>query len=497
MATFLRQQMLSPARLSWFCGIASFLLTLCIGWGALINADGILYLFVAHQMELGQWQSALHTYGWAFYPLLIAGVHQLLPFLALEQAALLLNAVFYGILAYCYVRILSQWTPDRRVIAWGSLLILLLPGLNDYRDYIIRDAGAFALLYPALMALVAFHAKPSLSSALAWHLCMLLAFLFRIEMAVLWLLGPCGLWFTRSQGRRYAAWIALQAPLVLIGILAAWAAYWHPVAAGRIEEIPHYFLALLKIPALYAEKAAALAPLLNDQLKEKHALVLLMSGMLTYFMYLFIALLSPVYLGLIGLSAWLNPPPKGLWRLYSGWFFALSALSVLVFLGTTFFLSSRYLIPMVLLACLWAPFGLAHFSAFPRWATVTLSVLLLYTGIAGLTHWGYPKTYYKTAGAFIQTNIPPTSRVFIHDIHMAYYAQRWEWLGRFPELNNAALERGIRRRFAGYDVVAISFNHKQTERLAQLHALFPNAKYQIFENKRHDGVCIIWLNLPK
>ena len=122
----------------------------CIFLDDVINNDGILYLRTADLIGRGEWQTAVESYKWLFYPLLIAALDKLTG-IGLELSAHVLNAGFTALTVAAFISLIRELGGSRSAITAAAVLVLLFPGLNEYRSFVIRDAGFLAFYMLALL----------------------------------------------------------------------------------------------------------------------------------------------------------------------------------------------------------------------------------------------------------------------------------------------------------------------------------------------------------
>ncbi len=91
-----------------------------------INVDGILYLDVAHQLTLGNWNEAYRLYNWLFYPSLIAGLAMVTPFDIVASAGIL-NTILYAAVIWLFLTVLRYSGADQKTMLAGCLIILIHP----------------------------------------------------------------------------------------------------------------------------------------------------------------------------------------------------------------------------------------------------------------------------------------------------------------------------------------------------------------------------------
>lgn len=484
-----------------FAAITSFILTLLLGWDALVNSDGILYLTQAHLISDGAWRDALARYPWPAYATFIAGVHQL--GFTFEHSAVIINGLCYALMVSGFVSVLQQ-AGGNRAIQWiGAIVLLVHPGVNGYREYIIRDAGLWGMLFWSLYALTRFHEKRQWRDVFLWTASISIAVLFRIEAMVFLLLAPLGL-LCLSPRRSVSDLIQCQSLFIIAGLaLVAWIfSSTHAPDLGRLQELPRYLAGLLDTGDRYMHRAEGLASVFSDEMKSKHAAIALFGAMLTYVIYFILKSLTPFYTLLAAVTGYQGLMPKSLAHRYLWVFILLSFFTIIAFFVQLYFLSGRYVIPLALLLMSFVPYAIHHIAVSRNQPTLLgrafmfpLMVLIM-TGmfIAGVTSFGYSKSYLKESGEWIHTHVKPNATLFVGEKHVAYYAKRFDALEILDHRTEAALKKGMNNHFQGKDIVVLYHEKKMTDINQYIEKQFPGKEKLLFENKRHDGITIIIVN---
>jgi len=149
----------------WCVAIFSGLLSLYrITTRDLINGDGIVYIDLARTFLNEGLSSAIDIYHWAFYSILIGLVHRITG-LGFEDSASLLNMFFMVIVCVVFVRIYEEISGREARIQVAAILILALPVLNDYREFVIRGYGFWAFMLLALFYFIRYSRSPGLMNA--------------------------------------------------------------------------------------------------------------------------------------------------------------------------------------------------------------------------------------------------------------------------------------------------------------------------------------------
>ncbi len=494
MRTLINKLLTMDCRL--FAGFLSFFISLLRSYNNLVNYDGILYLRTAQFIQEGQWVTGLDTYYWMFYSVLIAGVSTATS-LSLENSAYILNAISYAIMTVGFITVVKLLGADNRVQWLAFLVIIIHPGLNEYRDSIIRDFGLWAMLPWALYCLIKYAELGQFRYVVGWTFAAIIGFLFRIEAILLLMLGPLGLYVCLPQltfKQKTITVLKAQSLTLLIVILSFLALLLSDKMhyLGRLQELPKalYFLLFSSLD-VYREKANVFSSDMSIFFKPKHGMVALFGALLTYSLYLLIKLLTPLYTVLMGYAVYRKAVPNYYAIRMVIWFMIIFAMGLSAHLMQHFFFSSRYLMPLALLMMLWVPFAIEAFIILRKkvWLIIT-SLIMIYMLIDGLISFGYSKAYIRDAGLWLQEN-KPNANVYTNSKQVAYYAHNpsVDWNRDFNEdYDMSLLTSG---EWKEYDVLALRHDKKSQE-LNNLIETLPNVIIlQEYHNKRDDAVVII------
>lgn len=206
-----------PLRLSF---LGSCLLSLMAIYGSITpNNDGMAYIEAARLYQDDGFAAALSLFGWnafarSFIAIAIASLSDVSGF-SLQTAAYTLSVLFVAGTCTLLVAIVREYN---RPATWAACVaVLALPGLNDYRDYILREFGAWFFLGIALLLLVRWRASHRWSVAIAVQACICLAALFRPESLIFLLLLP-GLYFISTCKQAKGSLRNRNLLLTLIGL---------------------------------------------------------------------------------------------------------------------------------------------------------------------------------------------------------------------------------------------------------------------------------------
>jgi hypothetical protein len=506
----------SPSsRIRWLAVTGSILLSL---WFILINdkinPDGALYVDTAQRLIEGDWQGAYRLYLWPFFSLLMALLSQATG-LHPEAAALALNLLFAAVMVYAFVALVEELGGDRKTIWFAAFVILSLPYVNEKRAEVIRDIGYWAFVVTSLLLFLRFGARPGLGRGLAWSLSALIATLFRIEGFAALLALPWVLWLQGGWSWRQRALAFLQANVLVIGLAAALA-----VIVALDPEIANYSGRLLepiqRLEQFWVELSSGLerkADLLRSQVFDlttgpyahyagKSALTVLVGGLVTIVVIKAAKVITPLY--------WLLPMFRRFrYRLHFSplavrtlaWLFLINLSLIFAFVVDSFYLSSRYVVPLALTLLPAVPFVLA--AAHDRWRELArapwrrkwvfplIALGLLATLLDGVIVTSPPKTYIKEAGLWLRERVPADQRVYTNASLVHYYSgQGITWTDR----RQYRLPPHI--PLYKYDYAAVEKKRGEFPRawnkLLKLGGLTPVAE---FENRRGDGIRIYRIDL--
>ncbi|MFI4955972.1 MAG: hypothetical protein ACHQAX_02055 [Gammaproteobacteria bacterium] len=484
-----------------FVAITSFVLTLLVGWDALINPDGILYVTQAHLIHQGAWREALSQYPWPGYATLIAAVSWFGP--TLEHSATLINAVCYALMVAGFVTFIKQAGGNQAIQWLAAVALLVQPSVNGYREYIIRDVGLWGMIFWSLYALVHYHEHRQWRDVFLWSASMTFAVLFRIEAIVFLTLAPCAL-LMFSPRRSFLDLLRFQSLFIaatVIGFLVIMLSG-DKYDLGRLEELPRHLEGLINAGSAYMDRAEGLRRVFSDELKLKHAAVALAGAMMTFLLYAIIKSLTPVYLFLVGVTHYKHLFPRSLALRYLWVFIGLAVFILITFFLQLYFLSGRYVTTLALLLTCFVPYGI-HYIAVSRnngtflgrgFMFPLMSLAMIAMFISGITSFGYSKEYLRESGHWIQTHVKSDAPIFVGEKHVAYYAQRYDALELIDYRNEIALTKAMKNDFKGKDVIALYHDKKTKAMNDYLETHFVHDQKIEFENKRHDGVTIIVLN---
>lgn len=419
----------------------------------IINNDGILYIEVARAYVAGGVADAFATFNWPLYGILIGLVHQVSQ-LDYEVSAHILNALLVALACAAFVATYREiGRPGTRL--WvAAVLILALPLVNDYRDFVIRDFGYWAALLLAVLLFVRSVRRDSLGHAIAWQLVALLAIAFRIEGAVL--LAVPVIYHLAMDGarpgriRRMLRSSLVFVALAMLGLIGL--AFYGTLGTEANTDTLRLWLSYASPAAIIAgfeEQAVTLHQQLEYLSSTGDAFLILVTGLLALSASKLFANAVPAYCLVAAYGRyrnWLAPTPgnRMIWL-----FLALSLATMLALVASRYFLSSRYTVAPVLLLSLitfaYVDTGLQRLAGLPRrrWL-VAAWVLIAVIFADGVISTGASKKAIRTGSQWALQEVDQTVPWLCNEARLRFYTrQQCELIGRealMTRLNNATGE---------------------------------------------------------
>jgi hypothetical protein len=460
-----------------------------------INNDGILYVRVAELITHGEWNAAVSLYKWPFYSALIA-LTGVISGLALEPAAHVLNALLVVLAVVSFITLVQMLGGDRKTLTAAAAVVLLYPGLNEFRSYVIRDFGYVAFY---LLALVFYFKTLNTTDwrlHAAWFTAAVIASLFRIEgfalVLAMLILARAQHWERRLLIAKASAVVA--AALAVMFLVFLW---WIVGPMGGFGDV---VASIEKIWQPSAERTAVLREVILPKWSADHAPMILFAGGVTILSVEVISRLTVVNALLAG-HAWYRRllfPLNGAKRLWIGLVTANLVILAAIVAGV-FFLTGRFPVAFSLTVMLAVPFSLRvlyeEWRAIPpapisrNWKFPAIAILLLLTGLSGVTEFT-DKGYLKEGALWIKTHSAPGARLFTNDSIVMHYSGRGVYEDvqiRGPERTERLIQSG---EWQAYDYLALNLKRGERDRTAHWRGAFGREPVKVFANDRGNQLLI-------
>ena len=395
-----------------------------------INRDGMLYVEAARSFQLEGFDAAKAVFNWPFLPILMALLSSLSG-LSLEHSGLVLNAFLlagaFALMANCAHRKFPE-------AIWPICLTLLaLPGLNHYRDELLREYGCWFFVMLSFWLATRWSERTRWSTALAAQFALGFATLFRPEAAAFF--AALFLWqlFAPNTKEKLHRLIVIGA-LPLFGMASILFLF----LSGQLESgsrIAGEFgrISAARFDAKALALADALIPYARDQAK-----TILFFGSIAIIPLKFIKQLGVFLIPLLLLAC--SPLLRSAlnrWQLFS-WSFIIHLVVLSVFVLDIQFLAGRYVIVLHFLAAPLIGFGLwLLMQRIPKWKTLIVTVSLLLS-LSNAASFSPKKTHAINAGAWLSANAKDSPRVYMESSLAGHYAG-WRLRREAPLINRSEL----------------------------------------------------------
>lgn len=171
-----RVRNISPVQAAFVCSL--LLSAIAIITSPTLNRDGMLYVDTARVFQESGFAAAKANFNWPFLPILMACVSWLTG-LNPEFAGYLINSLFMAGTMALMVACARRQFPEA---IWPICLVLLaLPGLNHYRDEILREYGCWFFSLLSFWLALLWSATPRWKTVLALQISLGISALFRPE----------------------------------------------------------------------------------------------------------------------------------------------------------------------------------------------------------------------------------------------------------------------------------------------------------------------------
>ena len=487
--------------------ITAFLLSILLSLWAIhddniINNDGILYLRTAELFSAGDWRAAIDLYRWPFYSWIISLGSQLFS-LELETSAHLINVLLFGVIVVSFITLISLLGGDRNTQIAGALLILIFPGINDYRPDIIRDTGFLAFYLLGLVFVFAQLKHKTWKYSIGWLSAFALATLFRIEGLLFLAFSPMLLWLAhRSETLSRLRIIIVMLSVLLLGGIAAYALWhiglsmMHTTDASSSE--PLYTVLQNRwqgMLSLINHKLDGLRTAFLPTYSKDYAGAIFVASALIILIHSILSKLN-LFFAILVIYAWhkkiIFPLNKAryVWLWFIG--IGIAILAFIVFIRL--FITGRWPMPVNVTLILAAPFGLnllyKNWRNLPHknWKNHSLFglVLLLFltTAISGLTSSG-DKNYIKQAGVWLKENSSDSSHILSNSAKLIYYSGKNDYTKRYK---TDRIKKSLVENKGHFDYLALYVKRKSSNETLSIKDLLKTEPIQVFSNAKGDRI---------
>ena len=427
---------------------SAILSTIAIATGTTLNRDGMLYVDTARVFLKEGLPAAIDTYAWPFLSILMAMVSHISG-LDIENSGHLLNVLFMAGACALLVASSTRIFPDA---GWPTCLTLLaIPGLNDYRNELLREYGCWFFVMLSFWFALRWAEAPRWRTAFLAQTVLVLASLFRPE--ALAFLPALILWqvFEASPNER-ARRLLMISSLSILALVCV-------VTLLATGFLPQRLVADFSRISLerFNLTAQAIAPGLH-QFSRENVGTILFFGSLAIIPIKFVKMMGLFMVPLLyAVTAGSGFFPIWVRLRVFAWAFIAHLLVLTVFVVDMQFLAGRYVVLLVFLAAPLTGYGLSLvLGRFPRWKAFLISIAaaMVFANVISIPP---GKQHFVDAGRWLAENAIESPRVYNESARSAYYAG-WRYRTSATMDDRKKLREAIFRQ--QYDFVVLEASRK-------------------------------------
>jgi len=451
-----------------------------------LNDDAYVYIRTAGIALDDGIAAAFQHYSWATYSLLISAVSQV--GLDLFSAAFIINGLFYALLVYAFVSIISEIDNSRLTLTFAAICILVYPQLNEYRYLIIRDIGFWALTLFSVWLFIRHRKTRKFKFAFGYCSVLILAAFFRAEAAAFLFLIPFTVLLDKQKNKKTKKQIFVHLMATAIGfsmiailllallgfditsLFIEFVSVYEPFVASTFS--PNEFELSALSTLLFGEYAAAYSA--------EYISIFMATGLLAIlFANVFNAIGGPYFFVLVYGAIFKKVKiDRDLANTVLG-YMLINFIILFLFLFITRYLTSRYATMICLLLALPVPLILADLyrqALEKKQSLVTAALVLFFSYCAADAYYSFgdSKSFVFDSIDWIADSSDKSRRVITNNHAIAYYSGRvenYDSVLKFltqDQLLNAVEE----------DLIVIEMNHEMTQ-LVESDLIAPNLKFEI------------------
>lgn len=483
--------------------ILSIFTSLMISWlyilgSHVLSPDSLLYIFTAQTFLDHGLQAAIASYPWPLLSLIIAGIHQLTG-LSLVVSGHLFIAVLYAGLSCTFVSLVKDLGGSSRIQLIALLVISIFPTLNDYRDYITRDAGFWLLSLLSLQQLLRFALHNRFKHALGWFFLTLVAIGFRTEAVFFAVLAPLALLSEPRPAfierlKKTGALYGLLGCVALLGLAAIFLSPQLSLKFRLVTELANlsaFFQSLAQNFEYSVQRFASVAP---HEFSANDMGAIIGTGLIGLVLYTLLHALTFPYLLLL---SWQPKQPvfsDSRHKHYLIAFLLIIFLYLLLLSFKKYFMTDRFCIAAILILMLALPFRIEKIwqSTTQKlgWQRMALAFLLLIPALDSMIASGSSKAYIANAANWVQKNKPLNAKLLTNQKHIAVLGANC--LDQCLILETSTLL--TRAKSQQPELLAVRLKNKETQLINEVHAMIKAGEWQLtqsFSNEKDDKVLIL------
>lgn len=413
-------EVLGPVGVAFF---GSVVLSVVAISGAIVpNNDGMLYIEAAKLYREGGLESARQLFNWMVLPRSLIGI--LIAFvstatgMSLEGSGYLIATLLLSGVCALLVACTRDRVPEA---GWAACAVVLsLPALNVYRDYILREFGAWFFLMLALWLVLRWERGGSWVSAFIAQICICVAALFRPEcLSVLLALVLWQLFSVRRSAGVGNLFVMSIVPLCGAAIFAVLLVAGGGEIAAKAMQIVDLLSPSEKFRSFVAHSERLASYVLNRWSRENANLILIV-GLLSLVPAKLLSNCGILTIPLVFVFA--RERLRFLLTLWGPFFWAgLVFLVVLAgFVIERAYLAARYVAPLALVLVPFIALGVARvYSRYIKWRPA-LCATLVFVSIANVVSTTPAKSRLSEAADWLTRQAYKEEKVYVEMPEIAY-----------------------------------------------------------------------------
>lgn len=398
--------------------LASLLLT-CVSvlFSPVMNRDGMFYVHLANLFLSGDAEAAYEAFDWPFFSVLIAVVSKI-SHLSTIQVAYGVSALFAAGLSVVLVVLLSRVSRQENILL-AAFCVLMLPALNEYRAYVLRDWPAWFFMALSVLLALQNAERATWMRMASLAVCLICAALFRLEM--LFLCIPLALFLLCMSKWKAGRLLILLVPSGLIAVFFFSFIY---VYVDGVDARFFKYIGMINVFDIFARLQASgdfIGTKVLNEISKDYGFWVLFFGLITMVPVAVVGQLGMLCVAPMVANGGAETGDRKLyWALSLFWVFIL-----VVFVLSKFFLSYRYVVPLSLsLLPLFYVCLLRGYQGERRKVVSLILFLFLVHGLSALISTkAYEKSLLAESGRWVGETLKGQD-VYINDGRISFYAGR-------------------------------------------------------------------------
>lgn len=509
----------------------------------LVNNDGILYIKTSEVFLSHGFKSALQTYHWPLYSILVAYISKITS-LDVLTSYYFVNAVLQALIILLYLKIFLTLSPTRRQLGIAALSIMMFPQFNEYRHEIIKDFGYWLCCLMGLLSLIRFYLEDNKSiinkHVIYYHLSFFIGFLFRAEALILSVALPLSIFcfdLPRESRKSFIKekLLTIYFPLLfliftcIIIALTTVLFFSHKMSWNELAFSLYFNLHIYQLDTLinvYTNSITALNQYIFTQtpINSFAGSIFLIFGATAVFIIKFINVFNIINITLLFYFLYLlkkigiknctasivnnnDTTHTTTSNTVKILLFAaiITSMLPLIFLYLIFVTAGRYYVLSSIILLLFVPFSIDYlwqkFSSsisyhnYKYWFNSAISLLIMIITVSGLTSFGYSKDYIRQAGLWYKNQNYDLTTTYTNNSQLSFYSgvknalieDSFYFDGHISQSKNHG-------KVSNFRYLLLKIKHSDNTLINKINELSKNNDVEIlnnFANKRGDRVIIL------